>query len=65
MQPISESEEEEDNRDAEQPRLAPLPDRIGFIGAGQVSVGFVGLQQTVQCMDLLTLKLQSGKDIIP
>ena len=35
MQPVSESEAEDDP--PPQTSLSPLPDRIGFIGAGQVA----------------------------
>ena len=34
VQPVSESETEDDP--PQQSNLSPLPDRIGFIGAGQV-----------------------------
>ncbi len=36
MQPVSESETDEDPPPKQSLSLAPLPDRIGFIGAGQV-----------------------------
>ncbi len=36
MQPVSESETDEDPPPKQSLSLSPLPDRIGFIGAGQV-----------------------------
>ena len=36
LQPVGESDSEDSPKQS--PNLSPLPDRIGFIGAGQVSV---------------------------
>lgn len=38
MQPVSESETDEDPPPKQSLSLSPLPDRIGFIGAGQVHI---------------------------
>ena len=46
MQPVSESETDEDPPPKQSLSLSPLPDRIGFIGAGQV--GMLARIQLVQ-----------------